>query len=94
MNPVADASISWSPHLQTQIQGVPVLSSLYPSHISFSYFTFPGAPYRIFLLFLPWIPCHFYLVVIEQQQQGCSPDWKNLPRLSKEPWRILIRGAN
>ena len=40
------------------------LSSLYPSLISFSSFTFPGAPYRIFLLFLPWIPCHFHLVVI------------------------------
>ena len=49
------------------IQAVPVLSSLYPSLISFSYFTFPGVPYRIFLLFLPWLPCHFYLVVIEQQ---------------------------
>ena len=23
---------------------------------------------RIFLLFLPWLPSHFYLVVIEQQQ--------------------------
>ena len=27
-----------------------------------------GAPYRIFLLFLLWRPCHFYLVVIDQQQ--------------------------
>ena len=57
-----------SPHLQTQLQAVPVLSSLYPSLISFSSFTFPGAPYRIFLLFLPWLPCQFYLVVIEQHQ--------------------------
>ena len=24
----------------------------------------------IFLLFLPWIPCHCYLVVTEQQQQS------------------------
>ena len=31
-------------------------------------FTFPGTPYRIFLLCLPWLPCHSYLVVIEQQQ--------------------------
>ena len=31
-----------------------------------SSFTFPGAPYRIFLLCLPWLPSHFYL--IEQQQ--------------------------
>ena len=26
----------------------------------------PGAPYRIFLLFLPCLPCHFYLDVIGQ----------------------------
>ena len=39
------------------------------SYIFFSSFTFPGTPYRIFLLFLPWFFCHFYLVVIEQQQQ-------------------------
>ena len=31
---------------------VSVLHSLDPSHVSFSSFTFPGAPYRIFLLFL------------------------------------------
>ena len=57
-------------HLQTQIQAVQVhvLSSLNPSLISFSSFTFPGAPYQICLLFLAWLPCHFYLVVIEQQQ--------------------------
>ena len=30
-------------------------------------FYFPDATYWIFLLFLPWLPCHFYLVVIEQQ---------------------------
>ena len=35
-----------------------------------SFFTFPSAPYRIFFLLLPWLPCHFYLVVIEQQQEG------------------------
>ena len=29
----------------------------------FSSFTFSGAPYQIFLLFLPWLPCHFYLVI-------------------------------
>ena len=39
---------------------VPVIPSLlFPLS-----FTFPGAPYRIFLLFLP---CHFHFVVIEQQ---------------------------
>ena len=58
----ADPSES-QPH-QTQLQVVPVLSSLYLSLISFSYFTFPGAPYRIFLLLLPWLSCHFYLVGI------------------------------
>ena len=57
-----------SPHLQTQLQVVPILSSLCPSLISFSSFTFTGASYRIFLLFLPWIPCHFYHVFIEKQQ--------------------------
>ena len=42
-------------------------------------FTFAGAPYRIFFLFLLWFPCHFYLLVIEQQHRslgsqytGCS----------------------
>jgi len=57
------------PHFQTQIQAVSVLYSLCFSVISFSSFTFPGALYRIFLLFLPWLPCHFYFVVIEQQQR-------------------------
>ena len=56
--------------LQTQIQAVPVLSSLYPFRISFSSLTFTCAPYRIFLLFLPCLPCHFYLAVIEQQQHS------------------------
>ena len=40
------------------------------SHISFLSFTFPGAPYWIFLLFIPWLSCHFYLIVIEQQQHN------------------------
>ena len=43
------------------------------SYIFFSSFTFPDAPYRIFLLFLPWIPCYFYLVVIEQQLKWENP---------------------
>ena len=38
------------------------LSNLYSSLISFSSITFPGAPYRIFLLFLPWLPCLFTLL--------------------------------
>ena len=41
-----------------------ILSSLYPSLISFSSFTSPRAPYRIFLLLLPWLACNFHLVVI------------------------------
>ena len=32
--------------------------------VKISSFTFPGAPYLIFLLFIPWLPCNFYLVVI------------------------------
>ena len=42
------------------------------SRLTFSYIssslTFPGAYYRISLLFLPWLPWHCYLVVIETQQ--------------------------
>ena len=45
---------------------VPVLPSLEPSPIF--PFIYPGAPYRISLFFLPWLPCHFYLVVTKQQQ--------------------------
>ena len=29
--------------------------------------TFPGLPYRLFLLYLLRLPCHFYLIAIEQQ---------------------------
>ena len=65
---------------------VPVLSSMYPSLISFSSHTFPGASYRIILQFLPWLPCHFHPVVFKQQDRdplmfdngelvsnGCTP---------------------
>ena len=48
-------------HLQTQLHKG---SCYIYSYISFPYFTFSGVPYRIFLLFLP---CHFNIVVIEQQ---------------------------
>ena len=41
-----------------------VLSSLYPSLIYISSFAFSSTPYRIFLLLLPWLPCHFYPGVI------------------------------
>ena len=36
----------------------------FPSYLLFSSCTFPGTPYRIFLRFLPWLPCHFDVVVI------------------------------
>ena len=52
------------PHLQTQLEDGYRLTF---SSNSFSYFTFPGTPYRIFLRFLPWLPCLFYLGVSEQQ---------------------------
>ena len=58
--PLWEPTSQGSPHLQTQLQAVSVLSSLYPSLISFSSFKFPGASCRIFLPFLPWLPCHFY----------------------------------
>ena len=48
----------------TQLQAVPVLSSLYHFFISFSSFTLTGAPYQIFLQFLNWLSCNFHLVVI------------------------------
>ena len=38
-------------------------------HISFSYFSLhSGLPYRIFLLHLLSLPCHFYVVHIEQKR--------------------------
>ena len=46
--------------------GTRLIISVPFSYISFSSFTFPAAPYWIFLLLLPWFHCHFYLV-IEQQ---------------------------
>ena len=55
-------------HLQTQLRNGSRPTFTWPfSYISFSSFTFIAATYRIFLLFLPWFLCHFYLVVIEQQ---------------------------
>ena len=78
-----------SPHFQTQILAVLVLSSMYPSLISFS--PFPVHPTRfsfcffpgflaIFILLhptLPWLPSHFYLIVIATSmttyQYGGSP---------------------
>lgn len=53
-----------SSHLQTQLQNGYRLTFAY---ISFSSFTLLDAPYRIILLFLPRLPYHFYIVVIEQQ---------------------------
>ena len=49
----------------------------FPSYLLLTliiYFLFifyhPGAPYRISFLFLPSLPCHFYLVFIEQQRKS------------------------
>jgi len=42
--------------------------------------TFPGTPYRIFLLFLPWLPCHFHFVVIKHQQ--VKPLWETTSQVS------------
>ena len=52
---------------------VPVLPSLdssliFPFHVSPS----PVHIYRIYLLFLPWLSCHLFLGVIEQQPLYCS----------------------
>ena len=64
------SSSQGSPHLQTQLQTVPILSPLYLSLILFSSLTFPGASYRIFLLFLLWLPCHFYLAITTTTNLG------------------------
>ena len=61
--------VVWPTSQGFQIQAIPILSPLYPSLISFSSFTFPGAPYRIFLPFLLWLPCYFYLIVVTEQLQ-------------------------
>ena len=46
---------------------------LHLSYISFSSFLFLCALYRIFLLFLPWLPCHFYLDVIQKGSRKQFP---------------------
>ena len=67
---------------------VSVLSSLDPSFL-FSFFTFPSAPYQIFILFLHWLPCHFYFIVIEQKQQQDSTSAILIPHVCE--WVILLR---
>ena len=53
---------------------VTILPSLDPSLIfSLHLFPSPVKPYQILLLFLPWLPCHFYVVVLEQQLHS-SPE--------------------
>ena len=61
-------------HLNSKLNSktIPILPFLYPSlKFFFSSFTFSGAPYRIFLLFLTWFPYHLILqlkvVIIEIQ---------------------------
>jgi len=67
--PLWEPTSQGSPHLHTQVQGGSRLTFSWPfSCISFSSSTFPGVTYRIFLLLLHWLPCHFSLAVIEQQQ--------------------------
>ena len=47
-------------------------------YVPFSYFLFivylPRFTSPDLLLFLPWLPCHFYRVIIEQQQQQHTTD--------------------
>ena len=72
-----------SPHLQTQLQDGFRLNFSWPfSYISFSSLTFPGTRYWIFLLFLPWFSCHFYLVFIEQQPSSLVL-WRLLLKVNK-----------
>ena len=70
---------------QSHLQDAFRLTFSWPfSYISISSFTVPvGAAYRILLLFLPWLPCHFYLVVFKQQQSFAAvevtlAEWLNL----------------
>ena len=53
--------------LQTQLQNG---SLLFFSYISFSSFTFPGAPYWILLVYLPRLPYHFYLVILAENHSS------------------------
>ena len=72
-----EPTLQGSPHLQSQLQSCYRLTFSWPfSYIYFSSFTFPGTPYRISFLFFCWLPCHFYLAVIEQQQQ--QADWNEI----------------
>ena len=61
-----------SPYLQLKFvqDGIRLMFSSLFSYISFWSFTFSGSPYRIFLICLLRLPCHFYLVI--EQQQGKS----------------------
>jgi len=54
------------------------LSSLYPSIICFSSFTFPGAPYQISLPLLSWLSFHFILPSSQQQQSWHQTEKKNI----------------
>ena len=58
-----------------------IFSSLI-SYISFSFFTLPRISCRIFLSSLHRLPCHFYLVAIEQQRQQFG--WKRIMKVF--PW--------
>ena len=79
--------------------GSRIIFSVPFSYISFSSFTFPGALYRISVLFLPWLPCHFYLVAITKANKGtgrfetrlwyCVADCTYIPAI----WRHLLAFA-
>ena len=74
-----DPTSQGSPRLLTQFKDGSRLAFSWPfSYLSFSSFTFPGAPYRIFLMFLLWLPCHIYLVS-SNYNIGCI----SLPDLTK-----------
>ena len=57
------------------------------SYISFSYFTFPGSLYQIFLQYLIGLPCHFILSPNNITQTEYT-DWV-LPTYSHSAWLIL-----
>ena len=66
--PLWEPTSQGSPHLQTQLQDGSRLTFSWPfSYDPFHLLASPVHPtYRIFLQFLPWLPCHFYLVIKQQ----------------------------
>ena len=82
-------------HLTSKLNSkmVSVSPSLDPPFIiSFSSFTFPSSLCLIFLLYLLKFPCHFYLIVIEQQRQRDKCLLFRY-RNASEKWRIHTNTA-